>query len=277
MRTLLAMALLLAQDPPAADVRVEKDVDYLGADRKEKLDLYLPTTPAPEKGFPAVLIIHGGGWTGGDKGAERERNIGTTLARAGYVCASVNYVLAEKAQGRGATLAQVWPRNLHDCKTAVRFLRKHAAKYRIDAERIGAIGGSAGGHLAAMVALTAPEDGLDPKEPWGEISCRVQAVVPMYGPHDLTGTGDDADFLRRASPVTYATKDDPPALILHGTKDTTVPLAQSEKLAEALKKAAVEHELVVVEGAPHSFHLEPKGHDLRPKVAGFFDRHLKRR
>lgn len=272
MRALLPLLFLLPQE-----VRIEKHVDYLGPDRTEKLDLYLPPSVPPEKGFPAILIIHGGGWTGGDKGAAREQNIGTTLARAGYVCASVNYVLAAKAEGRGATLAQVWPKNLHDCKTAVRFLRKNAAKYRIDADRIGAIGGSAGGHLAAMVALTAPEDGLDPKEPWGDVSCRVQAVVPMYGPHDLAGTGEDADLLKRASSVTYATKDDPPALILHGTKDTTVPLAQSEKLAEALKKAGVEHELVVVEGAPHSFHLEPKGHDLRPKVIAFFDRHLKRR
>ncbi len=266
------LVLLLAQD-----VRIERDVDYLGPDRKEKLDLYLPSGDPPERSFPAVVIIHGGGWTGGDKAAAREENIGTTLARAGYVCASVNYELAQKAPDRGAVLAQVWPRNLHDCKTAVRFLRANAAKYRIDAERIGAIGGSAGGHLAAMVAMTAPGDGLDPKGPWGDLSCRVQAVVPMYGPHDLSGLGQDADLLRRASPVTYATKDDPPALILHGTKDETVPVAQSEKLAEALKKAGVEHELVVVEGAPHSFHLEPKGHDLRPKVVAFFDRHLKRR
>jgi acetyl esterase/lipase len=279
MRSLLVLALLI----PAQEVRMEKDVDYLGPDRKEKMDLYLPAAEAPPKGFPAVLIIHGGGWTGGEKRAAREQNIGTTLAKAGYVGASIDYLLAEKSASSAKTLAQVWPRNLHDCKIAVRFLRKNASKYRIDPDRIGVIGGSAGGHLAAMVALTAPEDGLDPREPWGDVSCRVQAAVPMYGVHDLLLnpkeplSEEERELLRRASPVTYATKDDPPALILHGTKDALVPLAQSERLAEALKKAGVDHELLVVEGAPHSFHLQPKEQDLRPKVLAFFDKHLKGR
>ena len=275
----LLLALLL---PRQEAVRVEKDVEYLGPDAREKMDLYLPTSAPPARGFPAVLIIHGGGWTGGDKGAAREQNIGTTLAAAGYVGASVNYILAEKGASSAKTLAQVWPRNLHECKTAVRFLRKNAAKYHIDPDHVGVIGGSAGGHLAAMVALTAPGDGLDPKEPWGELSCRVQAAIPMYGVHDLVrrakdATPDDLDLLRKASPVTYATRDDPPTLILHGTKDTVVPLEQSEFLAEALKKAGVPHDLVRVEGAPHTFHLQPKEQDLRPLVLGFLDKHLKPR
>ena len=276
MRTLLAVAaLLLPQDP---GVKVEKDVDYLGTDRKEKLDLYLPTGEAPPKGFPAVLIIHGGGWSGGDKGAAREQNIGTTLAKSGYVGASVNYLLAKKQESFAKTLAEAWPRNLHDCKIAVRWLRKNASKYRIDPDHIGVIGGSAGGHLTAMVALTGPDDGLDPKEPWGDVSCRVQAAIPLYGVHDfalMSKGGEDPELLKKGSPVTWATKDDPPILIFHGTKDTTVPLVQSERLAEALKAAGIEHELVVVDGAPHSFHLEPKQQDLRPKVLAFFDKHLK--
>jgi len=279
MKMMLLIALaLVSQDP---GVRIEKDVDYLGPDRKEKMDLYLPTAEAPPKGFPAVLMIHGGGWSGGDKGAAREQNIGTTLARNGYVVASVNYVLAAKQPSFVKTLAEVWPRNLHDCKTGVRFLRHHAAKYRIDPDHVGVIGGSAGGHLAAMVALTSPEDGLDPREPWGALSCRVQAAIPLYGVHDFAAFSkepiapDLAEIAKRASPVTYATKDDPPLLIFHGTKDTTVPLVQSELLAAALQKAGVPGELVVVEGAPHSFHLQPKEQDLRPKVLAFLDRHLK--
>ena len=273
----LILLALLAQD-----VRIEKDVDYLGGGRAEKMDLYRPAGAPTGKPVPAVLIIHGGGWTGGDKAAAREVQIGTTLARAGYVAASLNYARAPKVPGRGATLAQVWPRNLQDCKTAVRFLRAHATAYGLDPERIGVIGGSAGGHLAALLAMTGPEDGLDPAGPWGDVSCRVQAVVPLYGPHDLLTMGgeptaEELDFLRRASPVSYATKDDPPALILHGTKDAIVPPEQSERLAEALRKAGVEHDLAVVDGAAHSFHLEPPGHDLRPRVLEFFERHLKRR
>jgi acetyl esterase/lipase len=284
---LLALALPALSDaeglPQDPGVRVEKDVDYLGPGRQEKMDLYLPTAEAPPKGFPAVVLIHGGGWSGGDKGAAREQNIGTTLARNGYVVASVNYVLARKQPSFVKTLAEVWPRNLHDCKTAVRFLRRHASTYRIDADVVGVIGGSAGGHLAAMVAMTSPEDGLDPREPWGTLSCRVQAAIPLYGVHDFAAMSkeplppDLAEIARRASPVTYATKDDPPTLIFHGTKDATVPLSQSELLSEALKKSGVAQELVVVEGAPHSFHFEPKEQDLRPKALAFLDRHLKRK
>jgi acetyl esterase/lipase len=282
MKTLLLPALVLLLTPRQdSGVTIRKDVDYLGPDRKEKMDLYLPTGEAPPKGFPAVLVIHGGGWSGGDKGAAREQNIGTTLAKNGYVAASINYLLAPKQPSFLKTLEGVWPRNLHDCKTAVRFLRRNAAAYHIDVDHIAVQGGSAGGHLAAMVGLTAPEDGLDPREPWGDVSCRVQACIPFYGMHDFAAFSKEPvpaelmELAKRASPVTYATKDDPPVLILHGTKDAILPLAQSELLAAALKKAGVEQELVVVEGAPHSFHLEPKEQDLRPKVLAFLDRHLK--
>src|SRR5687767_12569409 len=106
-----AMTLLCALALPAAtqtQVRVEKDVEYLGPGRAEKCDLYLPLDPKPGQRFPAVVIIHGGGFTGGDKAAAREQNIGTTLALNGYVGMSINYVLA--APGR-----PVWPQNLHDC------------------------------------------------------------------------------------------------------------------------------------------------------------------
>jgi len=173
----------------------------------------------------------------------------------------------------GASWCELVECLLHE-PSIVRFLKK----YRIDPDHIGVIGGSAGGHLTAMVALTSPADGLDPKEPWGDVSCRVQAAIPLYGVHDfvlMSKGGEDPELLKQGSPVTWATKDDPPVLIFHGTKDTTVPLVQSERLAEALKAAGIEHELVVVDGAPHSFHLEPKQQDLRPKVLGFLDKHLK--
>ncbi|HUG20294.1 MAG TPA: alpha/beta hydrolase [Planctomycetaceae bacterium] len=271
----------------AQEVRIETDVAYLGPDRTEKLDLYFPEEIADGARFPAVVIIHGGGWTGGDKGAKREQNIGTNLARAGYVCASINYVLADKQEKVFTThLQTVFPQHLHDCQTAVRFLRKHAEKYHINPERIGAIGGSAGGHLTALLGMTGPDDKLDAEGPYGEFSCRVQAIVPLYGVHDLIDrakeknvydqmSAENRELCRRASPVTYASKDDPPCLILHGTADTVVSVRQSELLHESLKQAGVPVELVIVEDAPHTFHLEPKQRDLRPLVIGFFDRHLK--
>jgi acetyl esterase/lipase len=286
----MALALLCAAEacvPASAAetsiVRVVKDVAYLGEGRAEKLDLYLP---AEQDGVlhPAVLIIHGGGWQGGDKAAAREQNIGNTLAGAGYVCASINYRLAQKNDDIPTRLREVWPGMLHDCKTAVRFLRKNAGKYRIDADHIGAIGGSAGGHLVSILATTDSDDGLDPEGPYGEYSCRIQAVVPMYGVHDIVKqarlrnaelTDADEKLCQEASPVTYATADDPPALILHGTKDALVPVEQSQILQDRLTALKVPSELLVIEGAPHSFHLQPKQQDLRSKVIGFFDRHLR--
>src|SRR5205823_2479278 len=136
--------------------------------------------------------------------------------------------------------------------------------------------------------LTGPEAGLDPKAPYGAFSTRVQAVVDLYGPADLVQRGRDQvmlpgtqadrpDLYKQASPITHARKGKPPVLILHGTKDATVPVEQSQRMAEALTQAGVEHELILVEGAPHSFHLEPKEKDLHPAVIGFFDQHLKPR
>ena len=294
MHRLLQVALILSfllsaqLGRTAEDVRVQRDVPYLGPDRKEKMDLYLPAKFEQGKKYPAVVIIHGGGWTGGDKGANREQNIGTNLVRAGYVCASINYLLGEKQEDNFAEhLAPVWPQNLYDCKNAVRFLRKNAEQYQIDADHIGAIGGSAGGHLTAMLGLTGPDAGLDPPGEDSNISCQVQAIVPMYGAHDLTHrakvrnlydqmTPEQRELCVNASPVTYVTKDDPPALILHGTADKLVPVKQSELLHEALQKGNVSSELVIIKDAPHTFHLQPKQRDLRPLVIGFFDKHLKK-
>ncbi|NNE90820.1 MAG: alpha/beta hydrolase [Verrucomicrobiales bacterium] len=274
------LCVLISNSLSGQEVEVLKNIPF--TDHGPKLDLYLP----PEDGSiglrPAVLIVHGGGWHGGDKAAAREKNIGTNLAKAGYVCASINYVLAKKTDLLTENLKQVWPRNLNDCMQGVIFLRKNAREYRIDPERIGAIGGSAGGHLVAMLGAVSDGDALDLE---GEkFSARVQAVVPMYGVHDLISMAEhrkietDAEtvaLLKQASPVTHLSKDDPPLLILHGTRDTLVPRAQSKALHEAAEKAGIESELHIIKGAKHSFHFEPPQKDLKPLVVKFFDKHLK--
>lgn len=280
---LLMSAAAIAAEPKAPvfpdDIKVERNIAYLPEGRAEKADIYLPKTFPEGKKLPAVVIIHGGGFVGGLKDAAREINIGSNLVRNGYVGMSIEYLLAKEGQPS-------WPQNIQDCKTAVRWLRANAEKYHIDAAHIGVIGGSAGGHLAAMVALTGPDAGLDPKEPYGNLSAQVQCGVDLYGPSDLTlwmknskmmgkTIAEALDEYKKASPVFQVTKDDPPLLILHGTADTTVDIKQSELLDAALTKAGVEHQYVVVEGAPHSFHLQPKQKDLRPLVIGFFDKHLK--
>lgn len=273
----LSALLLLSAAFAGEEVRVELNVDYLGPNRKEQADLYLPATAGPGERFPAVVIIHGGGWTGGDKHAAREINIGTTLALHGYVGMSINYQLATKDSTEPA-----WPQNLFDCKTAVRWLRTNADKLQVDPDRIGAIGGSAGGHLASMLAVTGPE--LDPP---GAGPCAIRCAVDLYGPmlwfqnRNLSmfrkTRAEAPELYRQASPLAHVDRSDPPILILHGDADTTVPVADSEAFAAALEQAGVEHELRIIPGAPHTFHLQPAQQDLRPVVLSFFDKHLKSR
>ena len=261
-------------------VRFEKDVDYLGPERQEKADLYFPEKLSPEQRCPAIVIIHGGGWTGGDKRAAREQNIGTNFARHGYIGMSINYVLATPD-----TKEPTWPQNLHDCLTAVRWLRKNADRLQVAPERIGVIGGSAGGHLAAMLGVTRAEDGLDPSGPYAEYSCRVQCAIDMYGPmlwfaqRDLPmfrqKRAEAPDLYQAATPMTHVNPKTPPILILHGTEDKVVSLEDSKAFDSALEKAGVEQQFVIVEGAGHSFDLEPKQKDLRPLVFEFLDKHLR--
>ncbi|MEN3940826.1 alpha/beta hydrolase [Prosthecobacter sp. SYSU 5D2] len=276
--SILIGTLLVAAAEP--EVRIEKDIAYLAEGRTEKADLYLPAAQEGKK-HPAVVIIHGGGWAGGIKDAKREINIGTTLAGHGYVCMSIDYLLHSTKSEKPA-----WPQNLHDCKTAVRWLRANAERLKVDPDHIGVIGGSAGGHLVSMVGVTQARDGLDPAGPYGEYSCQVSCVVDMYGPTDLVQRGKDLSVLRATlaenpalykafSVTTYLDKNDPPFLILHGTADKTVDVSQSEILAKALAEKGIEHHLEIIPEAPHTFHLQPKQKDLRPLVLAFFDKHLK--
>jgi len=281
-----------------AGVIIEQDVSYLSPGREEKLDLYLPADRPLSARSPAVVIIHGGGWRSGDKAAGREFNIGTNLAKAGYVCASVNYTLE---------LGNCWPTDLYDCKNAVRFLRANAWKYHIDPYHIGVIGGSAGGHLALMVAYTSTVPELEPPAPYPGISDKVSAVVDLYGITNLlscmrTGKNgvptkqpmlnwsilkdpkfrNDREAWKLASPYYQATKTSPPTLILHGTADTTVDRNQATELAAKLKELGVEHQIYMLDGIGHTFDLEtwnkkPLPIDVRSIVIAFFDKHLKAR
>lgn len=281
--------------PPAPDgVIIRQDVPYLAAGREERLDLYLPADRPKDARSPAVVMIHGGGWAGGDKAEYRSFNICTTLALAGYVCVSVNYSLSPGNR---------WPLDLYDCKNAVRFLRVNADKYGIDADHIGVIGGSAGGHLALMVAY-ANHPRLEPASPYPLVSDQVQCVVDMYGitnlltrqrPDDqgkptgqtftsqalLTKTRDeDPEGWKFASPVYHVSKNTPPTLILHGLLDSTVDYEQAKELDKKLAEHGVERQLVLLEGVGHTFDLQnwgkkPLPYDLRPTVIGFFDKRLK--
>jgi len=287
----LTCSILVGQkEPPtplalAPGVRIERDVVYRrvgGADLK--LDLYLP----PGEGLrPAALYIHGGGWHGGDKMTGPDiLDLPAVVAR-GYVVAAINYRHAPR---------HTFPAQIEDARAAFSFLRARAADYRIDPERIGAWGMSAGGHLASLLALAPPGAWLGdaPGSPGRTI--RVRAVVDMCGPADLAADdltprtaeiigrvfGGYPDGLRLGSLVTHVTKDAPPFLIIHGDRDQTVPLSQSENFYRRLKAAGVEAKMITVRHATHVF--EPSGGAMSPAraeiskaVADFFDRHLKGR
>lgn len=295
---LAASAVSLANAAESA-LRVTKDLAFLAPDRAEKLDLYLPADPPPGKRSPALVWIHGGGWSGGTKNEARAKNVCETLAGAGYVAVSVDYKLGEGA----------WPTNLHDCKNAVRFLRANAAKYRIDPDRIAVAGGSAGGHLALMVALTAGRKDLEPTgtaTTYPGLSSAVRCAVNFYGITNLltrqqtdakgnpTATrklmgnslkyfgadSAEADVLRIASPVTHVTKNSPPMLTLHGRADATVDYPQAEELARVARERGASHELLLLDNVGHTFDLQtwakkPLPTDLRPVMLAFLAKHMK--
>jgi acetyl esterase/lipase len=277
----LASALAWA-DKPKAEIRVERDLVYgKGGDTDMKLDLAMPKTG--DGPFPAVVCIHGGGWRAGkrqDMGPVME-----LLARKGYVAVTVSYRLTDKAK---------FPAQIEDCKAAVRWLRANAKKYKVDPKRIGAVGASAGAHLACMLGTTGKEDGFEGKGGNPDQSSRVQAVVSFFGPTNFI-TKDWSDevektFLipllgasykekpalyKKVSPIAYVTKDSPPFLFFHGTKDTLVGLRHSKELAAKLKKAGVSAKVVELEGGGHGNWSQKTWSQTLEQTVAFFDKTLK--
>ena len=231
---------------------------FLPEGRPQRLDLYVRYARDLKVRRPGVLFIHGGGFTGGDKAEYRSASVSADLARAGYVVVSCNYVLGPKDK------PGVWPRNIADCRAAVRWMRANADALGLDPDRIAVAGGSAGGYLALMVGLSDDKTGPG-GDPAAKHSAKVSAVIDFYGVVNFSKHGkgqvpgvsaaEQAAYL----PENQCDPQDPPVLILHGTADTTVDIAQSDAMAKALRAAKVSHEYVVVEGAPHTFDLHPKG------------------
>ena len=276
-------------------VEVRGDISFLTSARPEKLDLYLPKSRKAGEKSPAVLLIHGGGWKEGDKRQAREIEFGMTLAKNGFVAASINYAL--RSDGK-------FPLNLQDCKNGVRYLRAHADELGIDPDRISVMGSSAGGHLALLVAYTADQSNLAPSQPYPGVSDKVSSVVDFYGISNLATRketdpngkplkiepldsntqsifGSTPQDWKKASPVTYVKRDVPPTLILHGKKDTTVDSDQSQELADALKKAGATYEIIWLPNAPHSFSFQyavpkskkPLEKDVGPAVLSFLKKY----
>lgn len=247
---------------PAAAAPVLKDLAYVeGGHERQVLDLYLPASGTK---WPLVVAIHGGAWKIGSKDGE---SVAPFVAR-GFAVAAINYRLSQHA---------IFPAQIEDCKAAVRWLRANASRYGYDPDRIASYGGSAGGHLAAMLGTAGDVKAFDVGAHL-EVSSRVQAVVDFFGPtdflqmdaHRVSDTAmmhdtpdspesqlvggpirDNRDKVARANPITYITPDDPPFLIVHGDADALVPHHQSELLEAALRRAGVQVRFVTIPGGPH--------------------------
>jgi acetyl esterase/lipase len=269
----------------------EYDVKYVpDGDAAQSLDVYFPEK-RPEKRLPLLIWIHGGGWSGGSKAESPYLN----QLQRGYVAASLEYRFSQKAK---------FPAQIQDCQAAIRWLRANAEKYGIDPDRIGVGGGSAGGHLAALVGTSGGKKAFPLIGGNEDQSDRVQAVCDIFGPtnfwtvvaqadedknvknifkwnqgdpySNLIGgkLGEDKEKCDAVSPVYYVSKDNPPFLILHGDRDTLVPYAQSVELNDLLADAGVEVTLQRLPGAGHggpAFGLPAVGR----LTTLFFDKHLK--
>lgn len=264
-------------------VKVRRDIVYARVTDKDgqpidlKLDAVSPRE-APAKPMPAVVYIHGGGWSMGNKQMGLRPSVG--LALGGYFAVTIQYRLSGQA---------IYPAAVHDCKAAIRFLRAHAEKYGIDPQRIGVWGHSAGGHLAALLGTSGNSDvlngdvgapGIDPA-----LSSAVQCVVDISGPTDLSVDAprgmisqwlggpvrDKQDLAKQASPLTYIDAKDPPVLIIHGSIDRLVNIdRQARPFEKTLKESGVAVEFLEVKEQGHII----TDRAAYRRAAEFFDQHL---
>ncbi len=245
MKRLLLTLLLLA---PALRAEPRSDIVYAEAGGESlTLDAFVPAGEGP---FPVCLLVHGGGWTQGDK-INNFRTLLPALGEAGFVWFSIDYRLAPR---------HPWPACIEDVESAIRWVKAHAAEFQADPARIALVGESAGGHLVSLAAVRATAE------------TRVAAVVPFYAPHDLElqaaanrrtpawatalfglTTLDEAGLkrLREASPIGQVAPGLPPFLLVHGTADEKVSLEQSRNFQEKLHAQGNPCDLLLVEGAGH--------------------------
>jgi acetyl esterase/lipase len=262
----IAFPLLMLRSPPG--VRRIRAVEFARyGSHKLRLDVYSPTAKQDEP-RPAVIQVHGGGWIVGSR-MEQGIPLLNHLASSGWVGFNVDYRLSPKA---------TFPDHIVDVKRAIAWVREHAEEYGADPDFICITGGSAGGHLAALAALTVDDPGFQPG--FEEADTSVAAAVPFYGVYDLTNAdgvyypelrddvlepyvfktsyASEPERFRDASPTDRVRADAPPFLVLHGDKDTLVPVADARRFVERLRSisdnAVLYAELV---GAEHAFDVLP--------------------
>jgi acetyl esterase/lipase len=254
-----ASAAQRPKDVPA-DAKVLLDLPYVeNGSNAQRLDLYVP---AEAKG-PLLVWIHGGGWVGGTK----SNAPGLAMLKEGAAVASIEYRFSNEA---------IFPAQIEDCKAAIRWLRAHAQEYGYRGDQLAVWGASAGGHLVALLAVTGQVKDFDVGANLDQSSA-IQCGIDLFGPADFPAYDPDLptamvqrenpdsviaklfggpvsqklELAKRASPVTWVTKDAAPLLILQGTKDPLVPADQSQRLYDKLKAAGADTKIKIYEGAGH--------------------------
>ncbi|MEO6922880.1 MAG: alpha/beta hydrolase [Bryocella sp.] len=251
-KNLVAGAVVVVFSAGVSAQTVTKNVVYTkDAAGVQRGDLYQPVGAGP---FPAVVFLHGGAWRSGSKSGFKK--MGMDLAAKGYVGFSVNYNLK----------AGSFPRSWEEARAAVRFVREHAAEYHVDPNRVVIAGTSAGGQLAALVAL-APQGPKGRKN--GDV-VTVQGAVILNGVFDLCypvgviarymggQCAEKKDAYLDASPIHHVHAGAPSFFVGHGTKDRVVPYAAAEKFTDELKKNGVPLTSFVAEGGPHMYWMKGK-------------------
>lgn len=274
--TLPALLVTTAEAaPPVPDSVIwEEGIEYTNPD-EQHLKLNLARPKSGDGPFPAVICIHGGGFRAGTR--EGYDGLCVKLAEKGFVAATITYRLAPKYQ---------FPAAVHDTKAAVRWMRANATKYHVNPDKIGVTGGSAGGHLAQFLGVTAHVPQFEGTGGNPDQSSSVTCVVNVYGPSDFTksyGKSVDAhevlplwlggnletkrDLHIQASPLYWVTPDAAPTLCIHGTEDKYVAHEQAVWIVDKMKAATVKAELLTLEGAGHGF----KGADAEKADKALFE------
>jgi len=229
---------------------------------------------------PCILDIHGGGWKA--RQVEADKPMMERLAQRGFVTALVSYRLSTEAK---------YPAALHDCKAAIRCLKANAKELKLDPNRIGIMGGSAGGHLTGLVSMTTGKKEFDGEGPFKDQSTDIKAAIVMAGPADIlamnkdkTGEGsllffgvtaqEKPDLYAAASAITHVRAGVPPTIFIEGEKDT-VKIGRAEMM-EKLKALGIETAVHTLKDAPHPFWMSDPWCAETVNIAdAFFKKHLK--